>query len=120
MEIRDEKGYIVSKEAKNEITRLKNKNMTQSEENKKRLVVCEEIENTPFITIMTDTENETDYQLAIGTQLLSTKKFSTREKAIEHLNEKPWDILGAWMVAISRWTLNMHKEAELAKREGGK
>lgn len=87
--------------------------------NEKRTVLCEEIEGTPFMTVMMDEENQTDYILAIGTERVSLKTFTTRQEAIDYLETKPWDILGTWMIAMTRWGIRLHEEEKLARKEEG-
>lgn len=49
-----------------------------------------DIENTPFI--VTENENK-EFQIIMGNQIASDKKFKTLQTAKEYIRNKPWELL---------------------------
>lgn len=85
---------------KSNAKRLRSEENNSNSSNEKRTNIWEEIEGTPLHTI--HREEQEDYLLSIGTQVISQKTFKTREAAIRYAKTKPWDlIMGAIWGAIA-------------------
>ena len=49
-----------------------------------------EIINSPFVVVWNEKE---EYQIVIGQNVISNKKFARLEDAIKYINKKPWELI---------------------------